>query len=156
MRKFEQTLPMMLLMAREAVMAKFTPMLRENDLSVQQWRVLRILNDSNNLVATDLSSRSYLMMPSLSRILKNLESRGFIKRTIDDKDQRRSIISITSTGKELVKRLLPQSKNRYDHIETVLGTEKLHDLQELLEETIELLQSPEKQEVPEEAKQSRS
>ena len=143
MRQFEQSLPMILLMAREAVMAKFNPMLRENDLSAQQWRVLRILNDCDNLVVTCLSKRSYLMMPSLSRILKNLEAREFITRTADTEDQRRSIILITAAGRDLVKRLMPHSKKRYDHIESIVGTEKLHDLHRLLEETIERLNNHE-------------
>lgn len=142
MRQFERTLPMTLLMAREAVMAKFNPMLREHDLSAQQWRVLRILNDTDNLVATDLSERSYLMMPSLSRILKNLETRKLINRAVDAEDQRRAIISITSSGRDLVARLLPHSQSRYDHIEAIIGSEKLRDLQALLEETIEKLNSP--------------
>ena len=40
---FEHSLPMMLLRAREAVMGRFRPMLREFDLTEQQWRIIRVL-----------------------------------------------------------------------------------------------------------------
>jgi len=97
MREFERSLPMSLLKAREVVMKKFIPHLREYDLSPQQWRVLRILFETDGLEMSVISERCYLLMPSLSRIIQNLEARQLISRRISEKDQRRSIISLTDT-----------------------------------------------------------
>ena len=49
LRGFNRSLPMALLRAREAVMKKFIPSLRENGLSSQQWRVIRALNEEQGL-----------------------------------------------------------------------------------------------------------
>ena len=42
----DRSLPIMLLRAREAVMKRFRPMLKAHGLSEQQWRVLRVLNET--------------------------------------------------------------------------------------------------------------
>lgn len=142
MRNFERSLPMSLLIAREAVMAKFTPVLREHGLSSQQWRVLRALIEYGELDATELSNRCFLMMPSLSRILKNMLERDLIERRTDPRDQRRSLISLTQQGEALFDELAPWNEARYDHIERILGKEKLEQLYALLDETIDKLNNP--------------
>jgi len=38
LRDFQKNLPMALLKARESVMAHFRPILREHDITEQQWR----------------------------------------------------------------------------------------------------------------------
>ena len=43
LRDFQHSLPMELLKAREAAMARFRPMLRSHGLTEQQWRVIRAL-----------------------------------------------------------------------------------------------------------------
>ena len=73
-------------------MSKFTPVLREHGVSPQQWRVLRVLIEDGELDATELANRCYLMMPSLSRILRNMFDRNQIDRRTDPRDQRRSLI----------------------------------------------------------------
>ncbi len=136
MRQLENSLPMSLLMAREAVMAKFTPILREHGLSSQQWRVLRVLSEVPHIDATALSHRSLLMTPSISRILRSMENRRLIKRSDDRKDQRRIQVSITEEGRTLVQKLTPYNEARYADIEKIVGKEKLNQLYELLNETI--------------------
>ena len=86
LRSFDRSLPMALLRAREAVMKKFTPSLRENDLSSQQWRVIRALNEEDGLDISELAARCYLLMPSLSRIIQNLERRDLINRAQSESD----------------------------------------------------------------------
>ena len=93
MRQFDRSLPMALLRAREAVMKKFSPALKEHGLSSQQWRVIRALVEEQALDATEISERCALLMPSLSRILQNLQKRGLIDRETASDDQRRSLVS---------------------------------------------------------------
>ena len=45
LREFDRSLPMALLRAREAVMARFRPLFRLHGVTEQQWRVLRALRD---------------------------------------------------------------------------------------------------------------
>ena len=138
---------MSLLKARESVMKKFIPHLREHGLSPQQWRVLRALydNDSadNGLEMSVLSARCYLLMPSLSRIIQNLDGRKLISRSISQQDQRRSIITLSDDGKALVGIIAPQSEVRYEHITQAFGYGKLELLYELLDELVEKLEDDE-------------
>lgn len=140
MRQFDRSLPMALLKAREAVMRKFTPHLREHGLSAQQWRVLRALVESGTLDATEIAERCALLMPSLSRILQNLERRGLIVRVAKRADLRRSLVSLTPQGTALFEMIAPQSEERYRYITEKFGYGKLELLYELLDELVEKLE----------------
>ena len=70
LRDFEHSLPMELLKAREAAMSRFRPMLRDHGLTEQQWRVIRALAHYGEIDAGELAQRSFLLAPSLTRILR--------------------------------------------------------------------------------------
>jgi homoprotocatechuate degradation regulator HpaR len=125
MRPFAASLPMALLQAREAAMRLFRPMLAEHGLTEQQWRVLRALTATSPVDVGDLAERTFLLPPSLSRILSNLEQRGLIVRSVDTTDQRRSLIALSSHGLEQVGTIAPESEQRYAAIEEAFGTERL-------------------------------
>lgn len=139
MRPFEQSLPMALLRAREAAMRRFRPLLAEHDLTEQQWRVLRALTATDGPVEpTMLAELTFLLAPSLSRILSNLEGRGLIERSVAVHDQRRSLIELSADGRRLVRTIAPSSEAAYAKIEQRFGTgrlrhllDELHDLADL-------------------------
>src|SRR5579883_3577127 len=81
MRPFSESLPMALLRSREAVMRLFRPGLRKHGVTEQQWRILRALAHSGPMEVTELAEATFLLAPSLSRILATLEQRGLIVRT---------------------------------------------------------------------------
>ncbi len=140
LRGFDRSLPMALLRAREAVMKNFVPSLRENGLSSQQWRVIRALHEKEGLDITELAERCFLLMPSLSRIIQNLEKRALVSRIQSSTDNRRSVISITTKGKSLFDKIAPKSVARYDLITEKFGYGKLELLYELLDELIEKIE----------------
>src|SRR5947207_3922732 len=76
MRDFSRSLPMSLLRAREAVMRQFRPSLRNHGLTEQQWRILRALTTVDAIEVTELARVAFLLGPSLSRILRDLEARS--------------------------------------------------------------------------------
>ena len=76
MREFSRSLPMSLLRAREAVMRQFRPSLRNHGLTEQQWRILRALTAVDTIEVTELARVAFLLGPSLSRILRDLEARA--------------------------------------------------------------------------------
>jgi homoprotocatechuate degradation regulator HpaR len=123
---------MELLKAREAAMSRFRPMLRSHGLTEQQWRVVRVLAEYPNVDASELAQRALLLAPSLSRIFQFLEREKLIRRTVDTRDQRRSLFSLTSTGRTLYEQVAPESEALYAQIEQEFGSEKLDALYELL------------------------
>ncbi len=139
MRRFNRSLPMQLMKAREAVMREFIPHLREQGLSPQQWRVLRAVVEVEALDATEIADRCALLLPSLSRILQNLEARGLVHRTPSTEDLRRTLVSVSSEGHQLFDKIAPLQEARYDRITERFGYGKLELLYELLDELIDKL-----------------
>src|SRR5438045_7027060 len=88
MREFSRSLPMSLLRAREAVMRQFRPSLRDYGLTEQQWRILRALTSVDTIEVTELAQVAFLLGPSLSRILRDLEARDLIERRVVKAEQR--------------------------------------------------------------------
>lgn len=129
MRPFDASLPMALLRAREATMKLFRPLLLRHDITEQQWRVLRALTSNEGPVdAGELAAATFLLAPSLSRILVNLDGRGLITRTVDPDDQRRSLIRLSTQGSDLVRAIAPESEARYERLEAAFGTARLREL----------------------------
>jgi homoprotocatechuate degradation regulator HpaR len=125
---------MELLKAREAAMARFRPMLRKHGLTEQQWRVIRALAAYENIDASELARRSFLLAPSLTRILQFLESEKIVKRSADANDQRRSVFILTAKGQKVYERVGPDSEVLYADIEKQFGSDKLESLYGLLAE----------------------
>ena len=140
-RDFQHSLPMELLKAREAAMARFRPMLRSHGLTEQQWRVIRALSEYGNIDASELARRSFLLAPSLTRILQHLEREKFVKRSSDKKDQRRSVFALTGKGRKLFSKVGPDSELLYTNIEKRFGPAKLETLYDLLAEFYQSINS---------------
>jgi len=134
MRDFSRSLPMSLLRAREAVMRQFRPNLREHGLTEQQWRILRALAAIEAAEVTELARTAFLLGPSLSRILRDLEARNLIERKTAKTDQRRSMVSISKEGVKLMASVAPSSEAIYAEITQRFGARRLAELQEMLGE----------------------
>ncbi len=134
LRDFQHSLPMELLKAREAAMSRFRPMLRQHGLTEQQWRVIRTLAAYQKIDASELAKRSFLLSPSLTRILQFLERAKLIKRASDENDQRRSVFALTAKGRRIYDEVGPDSELLYTAIESQFGADKLETLYKLLAE----------------------
>ena len=145
MRPFSESLPMTLLRAREAVMRLFRPGLRKRGVTEQQWRILRALAHAGPLEITELAEATFLLAPSLSRILPQLEQRSLISRRQLDSDLRRSVIRLEPPGLRLIAAHAPYSEAVYAQILERFGARKLTQLSELLHELEEALQAPDSQ-----------
>jgi homoprotocatechuate degradation regulator HpaR len=132
MREFSRSLPMSLLRAREAVMRHFRPSLRDHALTEQQWRILRALASIDAIEVTELARIAFLLGPSLSRILRDLEARHLIERRVAKSDLRRGMVSITAKGLKLIEAVAPLSEAIYAAITRRYGARKLAELQDML------------------------
>src|SRR5580692_1019037 len=132
MREFSRSLPMSLLRAREAVMRHFRPSLRQHGLTEQQWRILRALASIDAIEVTELARVAFLLGPSLSRILRDLEARHLIERRAAKADLRRGVVSISAKGLKLIEAVAPSSEAIYAAMTRRYGARKLTDLQEML------------------------
>lgn len=142
LRAFNRSLPMALLRAREAVMRQFRPSLHDYGITEQQWRVLRALTSVETIEVMELAQATFLLAPSLSRILKDLEDRQLVTRRASDTDLRRGLISISPAGRALIEVAGQHSEAIYAEITGRFGPEKLKALHALLDELEQSLADP--------------
>lgn len=124
-------------------MKEFIPSLKEKDLTPQQWRVIRALEQHDGMELSALAEECFLLMPSLSRIVQNLENRDLVLRKSVASDQRKSSIYLSDKGRDLFNIIAPKSAERYERITAQFGYGKLELLYELLDELVERLDEDE-------------
>ena len=133
-----RNLPRLLLQARESVMAHTRPSLREQGLSDQQWRVLRVLGEHGTVETGRVAREAFILGPSLTGVLARMERDGLVRRERDPEDQRRSVVEATARGLKLVEKLSRTIEEHYGWMEKSIGKQKLAELYELLDQVIEL------------------
>jgi len=131
-RDTRRSLPIALLRAREAVMARFRPVLQAQDVTEQQWRVIRVLAEQSPLDATELADRACILAPSLTRIIRSLEERGLVLRERDQGDGRRILLSLSDKGLEIIYNVSPASRAVYADLEERYGRDRIEALLEML------------------------
>ena len=136
-----RNLPRLLLQARESVMAHTRPNLREQGLSDQQWRVLRVLGEHGVVETGRVAREAFILGPSLTGVLARMERDGLIQRQRDPDDARRTVVQATEQGLNLVNTLSHTIEAHYQWMEQTLGKERLQQLYELLDAVIELEQA---------------
>ena len=128
-----QSLPVRLMRAREAVMIRVRPVLRAHGVTEQQWRVLCTVRDLRETEITALAEHVFLLPPSLSRILRDLEARGLIRRRPSAEDQRRALVSMTPEGEDLIHRVEPALQQVRLEMRRLCGLERLRALADMLD-----------------------
>src|SRR5450830_1564630 len=94
MRKLRQSLTLTLLQAREAAMSFFRPSLNE-----QQWRVIRILSQHDELEIYQLAELAYILKPSMTGVLVRMETAGLVHRRKAEQDQRRVLVTLADKAR---------------------------------------------------------
>jgi homoprotocatechuate degradation regulator HpaR len=129
----QKSLPMALLRAREAVMARFRPVLARHGINEQQWRVIRVLAETKAMDATELAARANILAPSLTRMIKTLTEQHLIAVTKNPDDARRLMLSIAPKGLALIASSTPESLQVAADIEEWFGAENAAQLRHLLD-----------------------
>jgi len=111
--QFTRSLPMMLYRALDAVMPRFRSIFNEFDLTEQQWRVLRVLWETDLSTIGELSEVTLLPAPSLVGIVDRLEQRGLVARRRSEKDRRKVHVVVTVAGAKLEAQIMPRVASAY-------------------------------------------
>ena len=86
------------------------------------------------LEQTAIAEAACLLLPSLTRILRNMEEEGLLSRHPDAADRRKSIVTLTESGRALIAIHAAQSGVLLTRLEQKLGPAKLNELLNLLED----------------------
>lgn len=134
-----RNLPLLLLQARERVIARFRPILNEHGVTEQQWRVIRMLLERGPLEPRELVEVCQISSPSLAGVLARMDEAGWVQRSRVEGDQRRVRVSLTLQSVALAEAMAPQIEAAYAQIEARLGEAFTQRFQEMLDVLIEQL-----------------
>lgn len=138
MTKYDDFLSLQLMKTRDVVMNYFRPILIENDLTEQQWRIMRILDTEGPLDFSTLSKESCILSPSLTGIINRLEKQDYVFKKKSLHDGRQCYIHLTEKAQLLVARLHPQIESQYILLKQHFGKDKYQKLSQLLDELTQL------------------
>lgn len=114
-------------------MAQFRPILNENGVTEQQWRIIRALLMRGALEPRQLCELCQISSPSIVGVLQRMEEAGLVERERMPDDQRRVRVSATARSRELGCRMIPAIEKRYARIEEMVGVETLQRAYDVLD-----------------------
>jgi DNA-binding MarR family transcriptional regulator len=129
----EETAFLDLLRTTDMLTRNLIGVLKQEDLSMTQYNVLRILRGApEGLPCGEVASRMITRDPDITRLLDRLEKRGVISRTRESRDRRMVMARITPQGLKLLGRLDEPVQEAHRKQLGHLGRERLRTLSELL------------------------
>jgi homoprotocatechuate degradation regulator HpaR len=134
-----RNLPLLLLLAREGVIARFRPILNAHGITEQQWRVLRVLAEFGPQEPRQLVRRCGISSPSLAGVLARMEEQGLVTRAALAHDRRRQTVSTTARSRRLAARIAPEIEAAYAALEAHLGAPFVRELYAILDGLLEAL-----------------
>ncbi len=109
------------------------------DLTVDQWLILRELEQRNGQSQYELAQATAKDAPTMTRIIDLLCRKGLTRREADPEDRRRFRIELTPAGRELAERTLPIIREARRKAWAGLTEEQLDGLVAVLERVQENL-----------------
>ena len=137
-----RNLPLLLLQARERVIARFRPALNEAGLTEQQWRIVRALLEYGALEPRQIVELCAISSPSLAGVLARMDDLGLVRRERLGHDARRVQVSLTAKSRALARRLAPRIEVIYGEIEARIGARFTRELYGALDELVARLDAP--------------
>ncbi|WP_043286155.1 MarR family transcriptional regulator [Paraburkholderia oxyphila] len=113
-------------------MTPLRPLLRDADLTEQQWRVLRTVGARSEMDLTEIAFATSLLPASLTRIVRDLTLRRLVARREQQKNQRFAPIYLTPEGHALIERIAPDIIAINEQIVDLFGQARTEHLMALL------------------------
>ena len=121
-RTLEDSLPIQLLKIHNQVMTYFRPMLNRFGMTDQQWRVMRAIAAGVTDFG-DLAQATHIQPASLSRMLVNLQDKGWTARSVTDTDRRQRTVSMTPKGWAQFRAASEETEKIHTRLEQDLGAD---------------------------------
>lgn len=136
-----RNLALLLLQAREGVMARFRPILNAHGVTEQQWRILRALLEQGAMEPRQIGQVCRISSPSLAGVLARMDDLGLVQRERLAQDQRRVMVHLTDRSRALAAAMAPEIEAAYAGIEAHIGAAFIDRFYASLDELIGLLGS---------------
>lgn len=130
----EETAYLELCRTTDILSRRLSPLLKDEDLSSNQYNVLRILRGAHGpLPCGEIGNRMITRDPDITRLLDRLEKRGLIARSRETRDRRVVMAGITPSGLDLLARMDEPVRQAHRRQLGHLGRQRLRSLTALLQ-----------------------
>ncbi|MBR5767825.1 MAG: MarR family transcriptional regulator [Clostridia bacterium] len=99
--KLENQLCFPLYAAAREIVKKYSPLLKDLDLTYTQYIVMMVLWEEESATVTKLGNRLFLDSGTLTPLIRILEKKGYVRKQRDKTDERIVTVSITEKGAAL-------------------------------------------------------
>ena len=127
-QEFKRSLPMMLYRALDTVMPRFRRIFNEFGLTEQQWRVLRVLWEQDDIAFNVLAETTLIPAPSLVGVIDRLSKSGLVERRRSESDRRNVSVLPTEKGRALERRVRPRVEEAYAELRSAIDTQEWNQL----------------------------
>ena len=136
----EAFLPYRLNRAAEMVSLRFAAQYRERyGMTRPEWRAMAALGSCGRMTATAIGANAAMHKTKVSRAVKALEDRRWLRRRPSEADRREELLQLTDLGRGIYLRIVPRAKafetrllaSLGDHAEAFLRGLKMIEAQHL-------------------------
>ena len=110
---------------------------RAEGVPVEQWRILKLLAESNGRSMGDLAQAALLNHPTLTKTIDRMVSLALVYRRADKTDGRKVLIFISAHGRAANDRLNRLANLHQDEIVENYGNREAEELKRLIEGLIQ-------------------
>ena len=107
--------------------------LSEEGVPLDQWRILRVLQESGGMTMRALADSVTLNRPTMTKIVDKLVIDGLAYRVPDPEDRRKVRIFLSDQGKALYRQQNELVSSHQAAVEDNYGTEETQQLKDMLE-----------------------
>jgi DNA-binding MarR family transcriptional regulator len=122
------SLVVLLRYCENTVRQRLQPLLDEENLSHEHWRIIALLHEQPGIGAGAIAAGAVLPSASVTRHVDKLVERGIVVRRVDPTDKRRVVTALSPRGQEIAERLLAEEAAVEDTIAAGLGVERFKAL----------------------------
>jgi DNA-binding MarR family transcriptional regulator len=108
------------------------PVFAEHGFTFLQYQILAWLRDGIALNPSDICAQYRHNSGALTRVIDQLEEKGFIERLRRDRDRRKVELQLTDAGRKVIERLIPLVVDQLNQVLQDFSSDEVKELTRLL------------------------
>ncbi len=133
---FALSLPMFLANKHIYNESEIAYLLSKNVGDIDVLAALYFSNENHSLSPTELYDATIFSSGGMTKVLKKLEDREFIKRDVSKEDKRKTFVTLTKKGVVLIETCICEASKRLENHFKVLSQKEKNDLKKILSKLI--------------------
>jgi len=135
--------PYRLYRASKKIQLRLQTRLRAMRMSSSQWRVISVLKAYGALSIGEIVEATLMEQPTISRVVARLEKNDLVTRRPSTRDSRMALISLTASGVEVFRQIIPAALRHQELALTGIGRKEIAQVVATLEKIEENIESSE-------------